>query len=179
MTAGRALPLIFNFTMPLLMGNLLQQTYSLVDAAIVGKFLGINALASVGASTSVVFLILGFCNGCCGGFGIPVAQKFGARDYSTMRRYISVSLQLAAVMVTLLWRGREPGENLGKATTGILQFLSLLFVPAGVGIILHLERLQREWPAILGSVLFATLISVALTGLLLRALSRNKEAGHD
>ena len=60
MTAGRALPLIFNFTMPLLMGNLLQQTYSLVDAAIVGKFLGINALASVGASTSVVFLILGF-----------------------------------------------------------------------------------------------------------------------
>ena len=74
MTAGPALPLIFNFTLPLLFGNLLQQTYSLVDAAIVGKFLGINALASVGASTSVVFLILGFCNGCCGGFGIPVAQ---------------------------------------------------------------------------------------------------------
>ena len=70
MTAGPALPLIFNFTLPLLFGNLLQQTYSLVDAAIVGKFLGINALASVGASTSVVFLILGFCNGCCGGFGI-------------------------------------------------------------------------------------------------------------
>ena len=53
MTAGPALPLIFNFTLPLLFGNLLQQTYSLVDAAIVGKFLGINALASVGASTSV------------------------------------------------------------------------------------------------------------------------------
>ncbi len=98
MTAGPALPLIFNFTLPLLFGNLLQQTYSLVDAAIVGKFLGINALASVGASTSVVFLILGFCNGCCGGFGIPVAQKFGARDYSTMRSYVSVSLQLAVVM---------------------------------------------------------------------------------
>ncbi len=98
MTAGRPLPLIFNFTLPLLLGNLLQQTYSLVDAAIVGKFLGIDALASVGASTSVVFLILGFCNGCCGGFGIPVAQKFGARDYATMRRYVSVSLQLAAVM---------------------------------------------------------------------------------
>ena len=62
---------------------------------------------------------------------------------------------------------------------GMLAHLSLFFVPAGVGIILHLERLQREWPAILGSVLFATLISVALTGLLLRALSRNKEAGHE
>ena len=56
MTEGRALPLIFNFTLPLLLGNLLQQTYSLVDAAIVGRFLGINALASVGASTSVIFL---------------------------------------------------------------------------------------------------------------------------
>lgn len=98
MTEGRALPLIFNFTVPLLLGNVLQQTYSLVDAAIVGRFLGIQALASVGASTSVIFLILGFCNGCCGGFGIPVAQKFGAQDYVTMRRYVSISLQLAAVM---------------------------------------------------------------------------------
>ena len=98
MTEGRTLPQIFYFALPLLMGNLLQQTYSMVDAAIVGKFLGINPLAAVGASTSVVFLILGFCNGCCGGFGIPVAQKVGARDYSTMRRVVAVSLRLAAVM---------------------------------------------------------------------------------
>ena len=60
MTAGATLPLIFKFTLPLLLGNLLQQTYSLVDAAIVGKFLGVNPLAAVGASSSVVFLILGF-----------------------------------------------------------------------------------------------------------------------
>ena len=98
MTSGPCLPLIFNFTLPLLLGNMLQQTYSLIDAAIVGKFLGINALASVGASTSVVFLILVFCNGCCGGFGIPVAQKFGARDYVSMRRLVSVSLKLAGMM---------------------------------------------------------------------------------
>ena len=78
MTRGAVFPLLFSFTMPLLLGNLLQQTYSLIDAAIVGKFLGINSLAAVGASTSVIFLILGFCNGCCAGFGIPVAQKFGA-----------------------------------------------------------------------------------------------------
>lgn len=96
MTQGRPLPLIFNFALPLLAGNILQQTYSLVDAAIVGKFLGINNLAAVGASTSVIFLILGFCNGCCGGFGIPVAQKFGARDYSSMRRHVYTSLRLTA-----------------------------------------------------------------------------------
>lgn len=98
MTAGTPLPLILNFTLPLLLGNLLQQTYSLVDAAIVGKFLGIHDLAAIGASSSVVFLILGFCNGCCCGFGIPVAQKFGARNYETMRQYVTVSLQLAALL---------------------------------------------------------------------------------
>lgn len=102
MTEGRIFPQIFYFTLPLLMGNLLQQTYSLVDAAIVGQFLGIDSLAAVGASSSVVFLILGFCNGCCGGFGIPVAQKFGARDYGTMRRCVAVSLQLAALMSVVL-----------------------------------------------------------------------------
>ena len=90
------MPLIFKFTMPLLLGNLLQQTYSLIDAAIVGKFLGISPLAAVGASSSVIFLILGFCNGCCCGFGIPVAQKFGARDYESMRRYVYSSLKLTA-----------------------------------------------------------------------------------
>lgn len=102
MTSGATMPLIFKFAIPLLLGNLLQQTYSLIDATIVGKFLGLNALASVGASTSVVFLILGFCNGCCCGFGIPVAQKFGARDYATMRQYVYVGLQLAAVMSVVI-----------------------------------------------------------------------------
>lgn len=102
MTSGASFPLILNFTLPLLLGNLLQQTYSLMDAAIVGKYLGINALASVGASTSVVFLIFGFCTGCCSGFSIPVAQKFGARDYVTMRRFISVSLKISGVMSVAL-----------------------------------------------------------------------------
>ena len=79
----------------------------------------------------------------------------------------------------LLWRGRAPSKNIHKAASGILQFLSLLFVPAGVGIILHLERLQREWPAIVGSVLFATLISAGLSALLFRALTGTKADSHD
>ena len=95
MTSGEPLPLILNFTLPLLLGNLLQQTYSLVDAAIVGKYLGIDSLASVGASSSVIFLILGFCGGCGAGFGIPIAQKFGARDYVSMRRLVATSLKLS------------------------------------------------------------------------------------
>lgn len=102
LTVGNPLPLIIKFALPLLLGNMLQQTYSMVDAAIVGRTLGINALAAVGASTSVVFLILGFCNGCCGGFAIPIAQKFGARDYSVMRSYIHNAFKLAWIMSLLL-----------------------------------------------------------------------------
>lgn len=93
---------LINFTVPLLLGNLLQQTYSIVDAVIVGKFLGINSLAAVGAGTSVITLILGFCTGCCCGFGIPMAQKFGAHDYLTLRRYIFISLKISAVMSIMI-----------------------------------------------------------------------------
>ncbi len=102
MTVGRPLPQILKFTLPLFLGNMLQQVYYVIDAAIVGRFLGVDALAAVGASTSVVFLILGFVNGCCCGFGIPVAQKFGARDYPAMRRMVAVGLRLAAVMSVVL-----------------------------------------------------------------------------
>ncbi len=88
MTEGRPLLLILKFAFPLLMGNLFQQAYNLVDAAIVGQTLGTKALAAVGASSSVQFLVLGFCIGICLGFSIPVAQRFGARDYHRMRRYV-------------------------------------------------------------------------------------------
>ena len=98
MTQGKPLGLILNFAWPLILGSILQQGYSLVDAAIVGHYLGLGSLAAVGASSSVIFLILGFCNGCCGGFGIPVAQRFGARDYKEMRRYVRASLKLSAVL---------------------------------------------------------------------------------
>lgn len=94
--------LILRFAIPLILGNILQQAYSLIDATIVGRALGIGALASIGASSSVLFLIIGFCNGCCAGFGIPVAQAFGARDYSRMRHLVSVSLKIAAIICAIL-----------------------------------------------------------------------------
>lgn len=80
--------LILQFALPLLAGNLLQQTYNIIDAAIVGRCLGTKALASVGASSSVQFLVLGFCIGICSGFGVPVAKSFGAGEYPKMRSYI-------------------------------------------------------------------------------------------
>lgn len=73
MTSGSPLRLILVFMIPLLLGNLFQQFYNIVDAMIVGRLLGADALAAVGASSSVQFLVLGFCMGSCAGFGIPVS----------------------------------------------------------------------------------------------------------
>ncbi len=102
MTEGSPVRLILTFALPLLLGNLLQQTYNIVDAAIVGQFLGSDALAGVGASSSIQFLVLGFCIGTTVGFCIPVAQKFGARDYSVMRKYIFNGIFLTAVIGAVL-----------------------------------------------------------------------------
>ena len=102
MTQGSPLKLILRFALPLLMGNLLQQTYNIIDAAIVGRMLGTQALASVGASSSVQFLVLGFCTGTCCGFGVPVAKNFGARDYKKMKDCIFHSAVLGAVIAAIL-----------------------------------------------------------------------------
>ncbi len=101
MTVGSPMKVIFRFFIPVMLGNLLQQLYNLVDAMIVGQSLGVTALAAVGASTSVMFLILGFCNGCAGGFGIPVAQCFGAKDYSGLRRCVANTFYLSGIIAVV------------------------------------------------------------------------------
>ncbi len=102
MTEGKPLRLILAFMIPVLLGQLVQQTYNMVDAMIVGKLLGANALAAVGASSSVQFMILGFCSGSSDGFAITVAQRFGAKDYKEMRRYVFHMLTIAAAVAICL-----------------------------------------------------------------------------
>lgn len=102
MTEGKPLKLILQFALPLLLGNIFQQTYNIVDAAIVGRYLGTKALASVGASASVQFLVMGFCIGICCGFGIPIAQRFGAKDYDAMRSFIFHGGFLSVIVAVLL-----------------------------------------------------------------------------
>ena len=89
LTEGNPFSLILGFSVPVLFGFLFQQFYNIVDTAIVGKFLGKEALAAVGATGSVNFLVIGFCMGVCNGFAIPIAQKFGAKDFSLMRKFVS------------------------------------------------------------------------------------------
>ena len=102
MTQGNPLKVMLQFAFPLLVGNLLQQTYNIIDAAIVGQSLGSQALASVGASTSVQFLVLGFCMGSCTGFGIPVAKYFGAGDLKHMKNIIFNGAVLTAVIAVII-----------------------------------------------------------------------------
>ena len=111
MTKGSPMKLILGFAVPLLFGLIFQQFYSMVDAIIVGQYLGVDALAAVGATGSVNFLIIGFCMGVCSGFGIPIAQEFGAKHEEALRRFVANSVWLSAlfsvvitVVVSLLCR---------------------------------------------------------------------------
>lgn len=73
MTTGSPVRLIIGFAIPMFLGMLFQQFYSMVDTLVVGRFLGVNPLAGVGSTTSLNFMVIGFCTGVCNGFAIPVA----------------------------------------------------------------------------------------------------------
>lgn len=105
MTQGSPMKLILGFSIPLLFGFLFQQFYNVMDTIIVGRVLGVHALAGVGSTGSLNFLIIGFCMGVCNGFAIPLAHKFGAKDYSGMRRFVAngmwLSILFSAVMTVV------------------------------------------------------------------------------
>lgn len=102
LTKGSPMRLILSFGIPVLFGNLFQQLYNVVDTAIVGKTLGGDALAAVGSTGSVNFLVVGFCIGLCGGFAIPVAQQFGAGNGRELRRYVAGGAWLCLLFGGLL-----------------------------------------------------------------------------
>lgn len=102
MTKGSPIRLILGFAIPLLLGMLFQQFYNLVDMIIVGRFLGSSALAAVGSTGSINFMILGFCMGVCNGFAIPVAQKFGAKDEKQLRYYVANSIWLSIIFAVVM-----------------------------------------------------------------------------
>lgn len=102
MTKGSPMRLILGFAVPLLFGLLFQQFYSMVDTIIVGHYLGVNALAAVGATGSVNFLIIGFCMGVCNGFAIPIAQEYGARHEENLRKYVANCVWLSVIFAVVI-----------------------------------------------------------------------------
>ena len=98
LTVGKPLFQILRFALPLVLGNLFQQLYSFADTVIVGRCLGTDALGAVGTTYSLNFLILGFVQGACVGFGIPVAETFGAKDQGGLRKYLFNGALLCVVL---------------------------------------------------------------------------------
>ena len=105
MTVGNPTKLILSFSIPLLIGNVFQQFYNMVDTMIVGQFIGVEALAALGATGSLNFLVVGFIIGITSGFAVPIAQSFGAGEEDKLRHYVVVSSYLCiifSIVITLV-----------------------------------------------------------------------------
>ncbi|MDO5799336.1 MAG: MATE family efflux transporter [Eubacteriales bacterium] len=106
MTAGNPMKIILGFTMPIFIGNVFQQFYNMADAVIVGKFVGNKALAAVGSTGTIMFLIYGFVVGMTAGFTVLTAQKFGAGDMKGMRKTVAgagILSLLIGILLTVLF----------------------------------------------------------------------------
>lgn len=126
MTEGSPTRLIFTFALPLMVGNVFQQLYTVVDTAVVGQFVGVGALASLGAADSPNWGVLGIIQGLTQGFSILMAQHFGAKDYRELSRTVGVSTTLCVLFTVLLgvggqlWAGpllpgaEHPGRRAGR-----------------------------------------------------------------
>ena len=140
LTEGSPFKVLVSFTLPLLLGLAFQQFYGMIDTVVVGKFLGVSALAGVGSTGSINFLVLGFCNGICSGFAIPVAQKFGQKDLPGLRRivgnivWLSIAFSIGITVLVclmcnqiLVWM-HTPAETFHYAYTYI--FILFLGIPS-------------------------------------------------
>ncbi|GEO68907.1 MATE family efflux transporter [Levilactobacillus acidifarinae] len=123
LTTGNPLKLIFFFTIPLLIGNLFQQLYNVSDTVVVGQTLGVKALAAVGATGSINFLIIGFAQGLTAGLAILTATRYGARDYKGVRRSFAASIVISILMTIVLT---------ALALTFVDPILKLMQTPASI-----------------------------------------------
>lgn len=182
MTVGSPARGILHFALHLVLGYILQQMYQVIDAAIVGRWIGVGALAAVGASSSINFLVMGFCNGSCAGFAIPVAQAFGAKDYHKMRSYVANALRIAvafAAVITLLTcmfctkilgLVNTPADIFHDAWTFLfLQFLAIPFT-MGYNLLSGFIRALGNSKQPFYFLIIASLVNIALDVLLILVL---------
>lgn len=129
MTKGTPWKLILSFSIPLLIGNIFQQLYSMVDTIIVGRFVSVEALAAVGSTGSMSFLVLGFVMGITSGFSVITAQRFGANDEDGVRRSVAISIELCLIATVLLTivsvLGAEPMLRMMNTPANIFEDASL------------------------------------------------------
>ena len=158
MTAGSPAKLILLFALPLFIGNLFQQVYNMADAFIVGRMLGVNALAAVGCTGSLTFLIIGIAQGLSAGFSILTAQRFGAGEMDGVRQSYAASLVLGGVISLVL---------MAASMAGTRQLLVLLQTPPEI-----LEDATRYLIVIFAGIPATMLFNVVSN--VLRALGDSK-----
>ena len=136
MTEGKPLPLIVSFALPLMMGNVFQQLYTVVDTMVVGKALGVSALAALGAADWLNWLMLGIIQGLTQGFAILMAKEFGARQYGSLRQVVGNSTVLAAISSVVflavgMWYARpvlELMDTPAEVMDGALLYLRIMYL---------------------------------------------------
>ena len=151
MTSGKPLPLIISFALPLMVGNIFQQMYTVVDTMVVGKALGVEALAALGAADWLYWMLLGMIQGVTQGFGILMAREFGAKQYESLRKVVGSSTSLSIVFALLFL-------ILGQAIAKPI--LILLNTPAKIidGSLLYLRIMFLGIPIVMTYNLLATIL---------------------
>jgi len=151
MTTGRPLPLIISFALPLMVGNIFQQMYTVVDTMVVGKVLGVDALAALGATDWLYWMWLGMIQGVAQGFGILMAREFGAKQFENLRSVAGSSVTLSALAALLFM-------VLGQIAAAPL--LRLLKTPAEIldWSLLYLRIMFLGIPVVMAYNLLATVL---------------------
>lgn len=139
MTVGNPVSLIIRFMIPMCLGNIFQQFYNIADSIIAGQFLGVDALAAIGSTGSLIFLVTGWLNGLTSGFSVWVAQWFGARKTDRMRHFIAMSIYICVAFVVVMTVGllaaNEPILRLMNAPENLLDDISSYMVIIYAGLV--------------------------------------------
>lgn len=174
MTVGSPVKLLIKFSLPLMVGNIFQQMYTMTDAAIVGQFAGAQALGAVGSADWLCWLVFGVIGGFMQGFSILIAQRFGANDIKGMRRALSTILVLSAGVVVLftafglaftgpLLRLMGTREELFKEASGYLYILyGGIIVTAAYNLLASLLRALGNGRAPLIAMIAASATNIGL-----------------
>lgn len=174
LTTGTPAKLIFLFTIPLLVGNIFQQFYNIVDMIIVGQTIGKEALAAVGATGSITFLIIGFAQGLTAGLSIIMAQRFGAQDFRGVKKSFAVaiiiSFTVTAILTVLslvflrplLLLMQTPPDIIQQAQEFISVILGGMFASMAFNLLSNMIRALGDSRTPLFFLIFAVIINVIL-----------------
>ena len=174
LTSGSPIKLITFFMLPIFLGNIFQQLYNLVDALIVGRIIGINALAAVGATSPIIFMIISFIFASTQGFTVITAQKFGAREYDLVKKSLAASIVLSAaltIIVTLISAPfsyqmlaflRTPADIIHIADTYLFIMLVGIFATVFYNLSSNIIRALGDSKTPLYFLIFASILNVFL-----------------